>query len=134
MTDFANGLEEEIIDWAFNDTAFQTRPTEIYVGLHTGDPGDDASANEVSTTDGYDRQALANAADWTKTNHDQAENAAKARFGPATADWGDISHASLWTAQTGGTALWQGDLDTVRTVLTDDEYELPSGEIVVGVD
>jgi hypothetical protein len=134
MTDFANDLEEALIDWAFGGSAFPSVPSDIYVALHTGAPGDDAQANEIPTTEGYSRQALANPGDWTKTNHDQAENTAVARFGPATADWGDVSHASLWTAETGGLALWAGDLSEARTVLQDDEYELPAGEITAGAD
>jgi hypothetical protein len=51
-------------------------------------------------------------------------------FGPADGDWGDISHASLWDSQTGGNAVYVGDLDVTKTILDQDKYELPAGEIV----
>jgi hypothetical protein len=134
MTGKGDYLESALIDWAFADSAFPAPPGTIYVGLHTGDPTDDGSANEVPTSDGYDRAGLANPGDWTITSNNTAANATEARFGPATADWGDISHVTLWDSQTGGNNLYNGGLGSTRTILTDDEARFAAGEITTAED
>jgi hypothetical protein len=55
-------------------------------------------------------------------------------FGPATSDWGDVSHFTVWDAASGGNNLWNGDLDTTRTILTDDEARFAAGELSFTID
>lgn len=134
MTDLTTYLEAKIQEWWADGTAFPAAPSNVYVALHTGDPGNDASANEVAAGD-YSRAETA-AADWSVTGSGptHVENANEIQFSTATSDWGTISHVSLWDASTGGNALWQGELDTSRTVNTDDRLVFPVGDFDVDLD
>lgn len=135
MTDKTDWLEAAILDWAFAGTDMPAAPATIYVALHTGDPGDDGTANEIGTSGtGYARQPLDTPGDWSRPSHNEAANAALVTFGPAESDWGDVSHISLWDSQTGGNPLYAGDLDTTRTILTGDRYELDPDDIPVTED
>lgn len=135
MTDFSNYTETEVRDWAFQGTQMDTPPTTLYVSLHTGAPGEDGSANEVSTSNtGYARQSVAVPGGWDTPNPNEAANANVIEFGPATSDWGDVSHAAIWDAQTGGDCLFVGDVSTTKTVETDDFARYGAGEITVTLD
>lgn len=102
-----------------------TRPTAWYVALHTGAPGEDGTNAELAGN-GYARKAVA----FTVTD-DAADNDAEIAFGPATGDWGSVSHFSLWDASSGGNCLYQGALDTARTINTDDELKVAAGALAI---
>jgi hypothetical protein len=135
MTDFADALEADIIDWVFDGTQFPTPPSDVYVGLHTGAPGDDGASNEISTNStGYSRTAVPTGSGWNQPSANEASNAGEVAFGPADTDWGDVSHFTVWDSQTGGNCLWTADLGTTRTILTDDEARFAAGELTFTVD
>ena len=99
-------------------TGSWTKPSELWVALHTGAPGADASANQVSGG-AYARAQLDPAdANWTaETTDGESKNAAAITFpAPSGANWGSITHVSVWDASTGGNSLLQGALTTPKTV------------------
>ena len=62
------------------------------------------------TAGSYARVAMVNATDWTITDG-VAENSAVFEFPEATANWDvTVSYYVVYTAASGGTALWWGDL------------------------
>ena len=136
MTDITTYLENQLQTWWADSSAFDAAPANVYVGLHTGDPGDDASANEVGAAD-YSRLQTA-PADWAVSGGapTNVENAAELQFPEAANDWGTISHVSLWTADVGGGGdpLFEGDLTTTRTINTGDRLVFPAGDLDVDVD
>lgn len=108
---------EKLLQFYF-DGLDRTAPTNLYVGLHDGPPGDNATNNEVSLG-GYSRQDTTTA-DWTFDGQERVSNDVEIIFGPATEDWGDVTHYSLWDSSTGGTAWFVSPLETTRNILQDD--------------
>ena len=89
-----------------------------YVKLHTGDPGEDGTANAASNTS---RQS----ASWSA-----ASSGSKATS--ATITWTNVSatetytHWSLWDNSTAGNCLWSGALSTSASVTAGDTFQITS--------
>lgn len=64
------------------------------VALHTGDPGADGSANEltVGTAPGYARAAVA----WDPAAAGVAGNSGTVEFSAVGGDWPNVTHVSIW--------------------------------------
>lgn len=88
----------------------------FFVSLHTGDPGEDGTNNELSTAGGYARQPTT----FTITD-DTAESDDAIIFGPTVVDKGTIPYFAVWTLVTGGVCRAKGALVASRT--------WPSGEL-----
>lgn len=122
MTDYAQWMEEAVQGYVFDGSDLPTAPTELYVALHDGPPGVDASENELAHAS-YDR-AQTDLADWTYRDGPSPtvyENAAEIAFPTAQEEWPGISHASIWTGPDGSDyAIFVDAMDETVTV--------PSGE------
>lgn len=127
MSALSNHAENLLMTWLMTGDA-ASRPTAWYVALHTGDPGEAGSANEVSGN-GYARQA----ASWTAPDAGASENAGAITFTAAGGDWGAIAHASIWTAASGGQCLWKGAA-TAKTIADGDSYRFAAGALTVSLD
>jgi len=138
MSNVAAYLEAEVMEWCFNAAGFDAAPTDLYVGLHTGDPGNDGSANEVSASD-YTRAATTDA-DWSVFASDgpkDATNANEIRFDTAQNAWGTVSHVTIWTdtiANGGGDCLWQGPIDSARDIQSGDRFVFPADDFDLSLD
>jgi hypothetical protein len=133
-------LHREVLDCYFNATSI-TAPTNIYVSLHTADPGDDGqTAGEVSGN-GYARK-LHN--DWTAAAETGAgtsiafvENGSVITFATASGgNWGTITHAGLWTSLAGTTEadyLGRAELTTPRAIDDGDTASFASGALDIQV-
>lgn len=103
------------------------RPTALYMALHTGAPGAAGDANELSVGNGYGRK-LVTFADTAVPYVSEAD----ALYGPCTtAAWGNCTHGSLWDAETGGNAWYQGPLTTARYIDVDDQLRIPAGDVQI---
>jgi len=122
-----NNAENKVLAWILTSGSV-ARPTEWYVGLHTGDPGEDADQAEL-VGDGYARVAVS----FTVTGS-TAENSISVTFGPATAPWGTVSHFSVWDAVTGGNPIYKGALTTPRAVGTSDRIAFDAGALEISED
>ena len=111
----SNYLELAILDHIFGGTAF-TVPATVYVGLHTANPGETGATAEVAAG-AYVREAVTN----DVTGWDAAaavsglgttKNAAIIQFiDPSGANWGTLTHFSIWDAETSGNCLFYGALN-----------------------
>jgi hypothetical protein len=113
----SNYAELKILDHT-TGTAAWTMPTNVYIKLHLGDPGEDATSNAaVEDT----RKVSA----W-----DAAASGAIATS--ATIEWTDVSttetytHWSAWDASTAGNALWTGALSASAAVTAGDTFQITS--------
>jgi hypothetical protein len=143
MAAFSNYLEDKIIGWAFNNTAFPTQLATVYVSLHTADPADTGANEVVVGSTNYTRIAVA-AAGWTKTTAGTASatNTAEIVF-PATGTvtWSattgsGITHVGIWDAQIGvGTPnfLFGGALTTARVVAVGDVFKFLASNLTISV-
>src|SRR4030042_4099034 len=98
MAGFSNYLEEKIFNWLFEATTMGAAPANVFVSLHTDDPGE-TGTNELPGASAYARVSTA-AADWEVVGGDVGyrQNATEIAFTAATADWGTITNFGLWDA------------------------------------
>jgi len=112
----SNYYEDKILDHMIRGVAF-TPPTTIYASLHSGDPGEDGTANTVAvarvavsfSASSGGQIALTSAVDFTSM--------------PTVAS---VSYVALWDAAgtgsppSGGNCLWSGALTTPRATTSGD--------------
>jgi hypothetical protein len=117
----SNAFETDLLGLIFNGTAISTIAdnaastplTNLYLALHTADPGEagNQSTSEISYT-GYSRVAVARTSGgWTITGNSVSPVDA-IEFGEMTGGaGGTVTHASIGTASTGtGKVLYSGAL------------------------
>jgi hypothetical protein len=102
MSQKTNAAETLVLQWLLTNVAV-TRPTAWFLALHSANPGEAGTGNELSGN-GYARQPIAFA-----VSADQAINTATISFGPASgANWLPASHFTVCTTPSGGTPLYYG--------------------------
>lgn len=92
-------IQEQVSSWIAQGEDFDPAPTEIYVALHDGEPGDDASQNELDPAngaDGYSRYQSSVPGDWTETSPGNFQNTNDFVFDEALESWPEVTHFSLW--------------------------------------
>ena len=112
-------LEDAILNHVLRATDLGTIAT-VYLGLHTsltGGPDDDNPTRDEVSAGGYARQAATFAAPSAGVCALSSEETFS-----ATADWGQITHVTIWDAATVGNQLYWGPLDTARTVNDGDDF------------
>lgn len=121
---YTNYAEEAMEAAVCNATPF-TPPPALYLKLHIGNPGEDATANPaVETT----RKLVAFAA------------SGRPRLNTAVITWTNVAadesytHGSLWDAATGGNPWKYGALATAKTVDQGDNFDFAIGEIASDTD
>lgn len=113
----SNYAENKILDHVTGEAAW-TMPTTVYVKLHTGDPGEDATSNAATET-------TRKAASWSAASSGSIAT-------DATIEWTNVSttetysHWSLWDASSGGNALWTGALSASAAVTAGDTFQITS--------
>ncbi len=92
------------------DNAASSPLTNLYVSLHTGDPGEagDQTTNEATYT-GYARVAVARSASGFTVTDNSVSPAAEIAFGACTAGSETATHFAIGTASSGaGKLLYSG--------------------------
>jgi len=112
-------------------------PSAWYIGLHTGDPGESGTANEVANTHNYARQVVAfDAASQPSTGLTFCDNTDTVTFNTATGgNWGTITHISIKASATYGTttAYFKGALTAAKTVNDGDTFQIQAGQLVISL-
>lgn len=118
----SNYLELALLDHLFGGGDF-TRPASVFLALHTANPGETGASSEVAVG-AYEREEVVN----DGTGWDSAaavsglgtkKNADIIQFvDPVGANWGTITHFSIWDASSGGNCLVYGAL-TSSVVVND---------------
>lgn len=139
-----NTFENDLLKLIFNATAIAdladndaTSPlTNLYVSLHTADPGEagDQTTNEATYTS-YARVAVARTTGgWTVTNNAVA-NAAAINFPAATGGSNTITHFAVGTASSGaGKVLYKGALTASLAVSSGITPSFAIGELDITED
>lgn len=110
-----------ILDALFNQGTLDD--TAVWISLHTADPGDNG-ANEVSGGS-YARQN--GTAAFAAASGKAVTNTAILLYETLPAV--TVTHAGVWTAQTGGTWRWGSALTTPRTFALGDDGRFKAGEL-----
>ena len=111
----SNYAELKILEHTTGKTAW-TMPTNVYVKLHLGDPGEAATSNAAV-------EDTRKVADW-------ATAASGAIATSATVEWTNVAatetftHWSLWDDLTAGNALWSGALSTSAAVTAGATFQI----------
>lgn len=117
-----NYAEKAMLDAIFNNTALQKAAR--YVKLHTGDPGEDCTANAATETTRKSvtgAAAVLGAGTFTSVND---------LIWTSVAASETYSFISIWDDPTAGNALWSGPL-TANPVTIGDTFTIPTGSLVV---
>lgn len=117
----SNYLEAAFLNHVFRTTAL-AQPANVYVSLHTADPGE-TGVSEVSGGS-YARASIARAdGQWTDPSSGglgAMTNVNPVAFPTATANWGTVTHFAIWDAASAGNCLYVGSLATSRAILNGD--------------
>lgn len=109
-----------------------------YVALHTGDPGEDATANvvDVVTDDtAYVRKVVTMGAAATVADISTSANTTAPSWTVNTSSPGyTVTHISLWDAVTAGNPLFKGELLSPETRVADGVYPIAVGLLVAKLD
>lgn len=119
-------VANDFLEWLFNASATSTAPTNIYIQLHTADPGSagttavagNATRKDLTASMGTAASgAITNTAaiTWTTGEVDTSE---------------DYTHWSLWDNSTAGNFLLSGTV-TANAVTVGDEFTIPIGDLDV---
>lgn len=117
MSAMSDYLEGELRKHIFRTGSF-TKPSALYVSLHTANPAEDASGAEVSGGSYARVQRDPADGNWSgaSATNGLTDNVAAITFPSPTANWGTITHFAIWDASSGGNMLIYGALAVPKTV------------------
>ena len=119
--------EKAVLDWVLLG-ATPTRPSAIYLALHTADPTETGSTAEL-VGNGYARLAVTFGAGVSGAGTATSTNAQL--FTASGSGFGTVTHASLWDSLTTGNCLYKGSLAASKAVAAGDQLNFAAGAIVV---
>lgn len=126
-----NYLENAILDHVLKGTAM-TQPANIYISLHTDNPGESGVLTYEISGFGYQRK-LANS--WLAASGGIKKNSGAITFDPASSgNWGLISHFGIHDAQSGGNMLYYGQLLVAKNIYDGDALEIPDQSLTITED
>lgn len=134
MTAMSRYLEDALINAIFNGIAY-TFPASVYVGLNTA-AGDETTPTWIATeldpavATGYARVEAPSAV-WQGSVGGGTSNTDTVTFPVAAADWGTVTHVTLWDAATAGNLLFKTELLLARIVANGDQVAFPLGNLNV---
>jgi hypothetical protein len=127
MTDY---LEKKLLDHTLGKAAY-TMPTTVYLALFTADPTDTGSQTNEVSAGGYARQAITSTMSAAGATSGQSTNGGAITFGPATADWGTVTHTAVLDASTAGNMLLYGPLSSSRTIQNGDSLQYATSQFSI---
>lgn len=139
-----NSYETDLLELIFNAVALadlaendsSTPATNLYVSLHTADPGEAGAQNtsEATYTD-YARVAVARTSGGWTVAAGSVENAADIVFPEASGGSNTITHFGVGTGSSGaGYLLYSGALTASLAVSTGIEPRFAAGDLVITED
>lgn len=141
----ANGFENDVLELAFNQTLAAhlgslsgTGNANLYVSLHTADPGEAGSQTTSECAFGaYARVAVtrnSNGSGWTVSGN-QVQNTAVINFPECTSGSETVTHFAIGTVTSGaGQILYKGALTASRNVSTGITLQFPATSITITED
>lgn len=133
MSKMSDYLEVQLRKHLFRTGSF-TKPTELWVSLHTADPADTGAGAEVAGGSYGRVQNDPADANWTAPDATGGvtRNAVALTFPAPTADWGDVTYFAIWDDETAGNLITFGPLDDPVTILDGQQAPVfPIGSIVL---
>jgi hypothetical protein len=132
-----NTTENDVLLKLFNATELSwDANTDLYVALHTGDPGEAGNQQSSECAFGsYARVTVARSgAGWTVSGN-TATNAATISFPECTSGSETVTHVSIGTASSGtGQVLYKGALSASRSVSSGITLQFAAGALDITED
>lgn len=132
-----NTTENDILEYIFKATAISWNGnTNLYVSLHTADPGEGGSqtTNEATYTS-YARVTVARSGSGWTVSGNQVENAALIQFPQCTGGSNVITHVAVGTASSGaGQVLYSGALNSSLSVSSGIQPQFAAGALTLTED
>ena len=119
---FTVATANKVLNKLLRNQDFQ-HPSQIYVSLHTGDPGENG-ANEVTGGE-YKRQLVT----FSTPSNKQTSNPSDIEFVNMPAC--TITHMGLWDAETEGNFWWGGQLVASKQLDAGDTVRFKAGDLDV---
>ena len=119
MSAKGNTFENDVVLLTFNGTAYSWNAnTDLYVALHTADPGEAGSQTTNECAFGsYARVTVARTSGGFTVSGDTASNTATISFPECTSGSETVTHVSIGTASSGaGQIMYKGALTASRAV------------------
>lgn len=119
----SNYFESKLVASLKNESA---AVAEVFVKLHTGDPGEEGTSNAATETT---RKKVT----WAAASSGTIKNS-------AALEWTSVSTSetykfvSLWDASTAGNCLWSGALEAEKAVSSGDTFKIAAEGLSVSVD
>jgi hypothetical protein len=132
MANLSNYAEKKLCDHILGLASF-TSPA-VYLALFTADPGEAGSLTaEIGSGVGYTRVDVTGAMAPANATTGQALNEDVISVGPATADWGVITHAALIDSATlgAGNILMSAALNSSRNIQNGDVFQFAAAQLSV---
>ena len=117
-------IANDFLEWLFNASATSAAPTNIWIQLHTADPG---SAGTTAVAGNATRKDLTAAMGTAASG--AITNTAAVTWSTGEVDTSeDYTHWALFDASTAGTFLCSGTV-TANAVTVGDEFTIPIGDL-----
>lgn len=138
-----NTAENDVINLIFNATLAShlgtlsgTGNANLYVALHTGDPGEGGSQTTSECAFGsYARQAVARSGSGWTVSGNSASNVAQISFPECTSGSETVSYVSIGTSSSGaGQIIYSGALSASRSVSSGITLQFAIGALAVSED
>lgn len=132
---FGGDLADQLAARYYNDSTV-TVPASVYIKLHSGDPGEDGTANELDPNAGaagYQPVEAVIPGDWNQgADASIITNERLGDFGPAQENWPEVTHYSIWTTQDQtGTVEYKDALTQGKTVENGDPVVIVAGQLEI---
>lgn len=137
MGSISDYMENAWFDHVFGHSTINF--TNLYVGLSTADPTDDASGMAEVSGGSYARQACFGAANWDAAATRHTANTNQISFPQATAAWGTVTHyficdhLSNTTWGTDVNLIAHGSLSTAKSIVSGNTASIAAGQIEISV-
>lgn len=107
-----NTTENDVVKFMFNNVAMPSYGSNLYMALHTADPGEAGNATTNEATYGsYARVAVSRDSGGFTVSNNQAQNTALVQFPQCTSGSETVTHVSITTASSGASQiLYKGAL------------------------
>ena len=121
-------LERKLLDHALARTAY-TKPSSVYISLHTANPTDANTGGTEVTGGSYARKVMTFSAAATVTSVTSAANVTDIVWValPSTT----VTHVGIYDALTGGNLLYFAPLSASKVIASGDGYTISTGQLVV---
>jgi hypothetical protein len=124
---FTNELETRVLTWALT-TGTVVRPETWFVGLFTAAPGEAGGGTEIAGGS-YIRQPIT-----FTISGNLATNGAAIEWPVASGNWGTVTHAAVFTTESGGVMLVHAPLTNAKTISTGDALRIPINDFDITLD